>query len=182
MAEITIKLDGADAVRERLREISARVSNMSPIMKAIGERVVEQTRRRFEKGGPAPDGTPWAKPKTPNPKRIRTLTVSGQLRDSIRFQMINANEVAIGTNKVYAAIHQFGGEITQGARSELFQRNRYVRGPKKGSFKKGSVAGRGLTFKGREINIPARPFLGLSKQDSDDIVSLINNIIAEGRP
>jgi len=85
MPEIIIKVDGADAIRERLREISTRVSNMSPILKAIGDRIAEQTKRRFEAGGPAPDGTPWKDPKTPNPKRVRTLTVSGHLRDSIRF-------------------------------------------------------------------------------------------------
>ncbi|PKN10603.1 MAG: hypothetical protein CVU72_00655 [Deltaproteobacteria bacterium HGW-Deltaproteobacteria-7] len=178
MPEIIIKVDGADAVRQKLLAISGRTANLSPIMKAIGERVVEQTKRRFETGGPAPDGKAWAKPKTPNPKRIRTLTVSGQLRDSIRFQMISNNEVAIGTNKVYGAIHQLGGVITQGARSELFQRNRYVRGPNKGSFKKGTTAGRGFTFKDRTINMPARPFLGLSQANSNEIIGIINDYIA----
>jgi phage virion morphogenesis protein len=176
--EIIIKMDGADAVREYLNKIADRAGNMRPIMKAIGDRVVEQTKRRFEKGGPAPDGTPWKPSKTPNPKRIRTLTVSGHLRDSIRSQPIGNNAVAIGTNKVYGAIHQLGGGIKQGARSELFVRNR----AKSGKFTKGTKAGRGYTFRDRTIGIPARPFLGLSRADSEEIISRINEFIMEGRP
>lgn len=174
MPEITITMDGADEVRKALQEMSQRVSNMRPMMKAIGDRIAEQTKRRFEAGGPAPSGQAWAKPKTPNPKRIRTLTVSGQLRDSIHYQLIDNNTVAIGTNKVYGAIHQLGGAITQGARSELFQRNR----SKKGSFTKGTIAGRGFTFKDRTINMPARPYLGLSTADSNEILGIINDYIA----
>jgi len=92
--------------------------------------------------------------------------------------MISNTAVAIGTNKIYGPIHQFGGTVKQGARSELFQRNRYVRGAKKGSFKKGSIAGRGFTFKDRTINITARPFLGLSASNSNEITGIINEYIA----
>ena len=174
-------MDGADAVRERLQEIAGRAGNLSPIMRAIGDRVTEQTKERFNRGGPAPNGTPWAKPKTPNPKRRGTLRVTDQLRDSIRFQLMGKSAVAIGTNKVYGAIHQFGGAITQGARSELFIRNRYKRktktGKLKGQFKKGSTAGQGFTFRERTINIPARPFLGLSRANSDEILNMINSFV-----
>jgi len=178
MPEITVKIDGAEAVRQRLQEIAARAGNLSPLMKAIGERVVEQTKRRFEAGGPAPDGTPWAPPKTPNPKRVRTLTVSGHLRDSIRKQLLGSNAVAIGTNKVYAAIHQLGGTVSHGARSELFVRNRNTRGSKKGSFKKGTTPGRGFTIGGYQTTIPARPFLGLSEVNSNEIIGIINGYLA----
>jgi len=171
--DITIKMDGADAVRAYLNKIADRAGNMRPIMKAIGDRVAEQTKRRFEKGGPAPDGTPWAKVKKPHPKARGILRITDQLKNSIRYQLVGNNAVAIGTNKVYAAIHQLGGEISQGARSELFLRNR----ARSGKFKKGTKAGRGYTFRDRTIGIPARPFLGLSRADSDEIISRINNYI-----
>jgi len=135
-------MDGADAVRRTLREAASRMTDLTPLLRAIGERVTAQTKRRFESGGPAPSGIPWAKPKTHNPKRVRTLTVSGHLRDSIRYQLRGRDEVAIGTNKEYAAIHQMGGTRTQGARSELFVRNRYKRGAKKASSKKERKPGR----------------------------------------
>lgn len=163
--EIIIKTDGADAVRAYLNKIAERAGNMRPIMRAIGDRVAEQTKMRFQKGGPAPDGTPWKPPKTPNPKRLRTLTVSGHLRDSIRYQLIGNNAVAIGTNKIYAAIHQFGGRTS--AHDIVPVRKKALKTPF-GLFKKvrhpGSV-------------IPARPFLGLSRSDSDEIVGIINEWI-----
>jgi phage gpG-like protein len=167
MPEITIKMDGADAVRERLREISTRASNLSPILKAIGDRVVEQTKRRFEAGGPAPSGTHWKAPKTPNPKRIRTLTVSGHLRDSIRYQLIGNNAVAIGTNRVYAAIHQLGGRtaahiIRPRNKGGLFWPG--AKHPMKSVRHPGSV-------------IPARPFLGVSEANSKELLGLINEYI-----
>jgi len=166
MPEIVIKMDGADAIRKRLREISSRVSNLSPVLKAIGDRIVEQTKRRFEAGGPAPDGTPWKEPKTPNPKRIRTLTVSGHLRDSIRAQMMGRNAVMVGTNKEYAAIHQLGGRTS--AHDIVPIRKKALKTPY-GLFRRvrhpGSV-------------IPARPFLGVSAVNSEEIMGIINDYIA----
>ncbi len=172
MPEIIVKMDGADAVRERLGKIAARADNLSPIMRAIGERVTEQTKLRFNAGGPAPDGTGWLPVKRPSPKARGVLRVSDQLRDSIRFQLMGNNAVAIGTNKVYAAIHQFGGTIVRGARSELFVRNRV-----NNRFAKGTTAGRGFTFKNHSIGIPARPYLGLSWKNSDEVISIINNYL-----
>lgn len=167
MPEIIIKVDGADAIRERLREISSRVSNMSPILKAIGDRIVEQTERRFEAGGPAPDGSPWQPPKSPNPKRIRTLTVTGHLRDNIRSQLMGNNAVMVGTDKEYAAIHQVGGRTA--AHVIMPRRKKALKTPY-GLFKKvnhpGSV-------------IPARPFLGVSEANSTEILGMINDYIAK---
>jgi phage virion morphogenesis protein len=168
MIDITIKTDGADAVRQRLQEIADRAGNLSPIMKAIGDRVVEQTKRRFESGGPAPDGTPWKPPQTPNPKRRGTLRVSDQLRDSIRYQLLGNNAVAIGTNKIYGAIHQLGGKtsahiIRPRNKGGLFWPG--AKHPMKSVRHPGSV-------------IPARTFLGLSRENSDEVLSIINEYIA----
>lgn len=169
MAEIVLKIDGADAIRERLREISSRMSNLSPVMRMIGDRIVEQTKRRFETGGPAPDGTPWKEPKTPNPKRIRTLTVTGHLRDSIRFQLMGSNAVAIGTDKEYAAIHQLGGRTSPHV--ILPVRGKALRTPY-GFFKRANHPGSA---------IPARPFLGVSAADGREILGMIDDYIAARR-
>ena len=150
MPKISTKVYGAEAVTKRLSEIASRMSNPAPILKAIGDRIAEQTKRRFEAGGPDPAGEPWAalKPATlKQKKRDKILTESGQLKNSIRYQMIGKNTVSIGTNKIYAAIHQLGG-----------------------------MAGRGLKAK-----IPARPYLGLSKKDSDEIVGIIDDYVMNAR-
>jgi len=182
MSEIIIETDGADAVRETLSEVAGRMKNLSPILKTIGERVVSQTKDRFRDQGPAPSGAPWAplKPSTLRRKKhSKILTESTDLRGSIHFQLRGNNIVVIGTGAAiyYAAIHQLGGEIKQGARSDLFTRNRYVRGEKKGQFKKGTKSGRGMTFGDRIIRIPARPYLGLSEANSEEINDIISDYI-----
>lgn len=180
MAEIRAKMHGAEAVEKRLEKIAGRCGSLRPVMRAIGDRVVRQTWQRFNQGGPAPDGTPWAPLKSATlrqKKHRKILTESGHLRGSIRYRVLGRTAVAIGTNKVYGAIHQFGGTITQGARSELFVRNRYTRGAKKGQFKKGTAEGRGFTFGNRSIAIPARSYLGLSRANSDEVIGIMNNYI-----
>ncbi|HSW38571.1 MAG TPA: phage virion morphogenesis protein [Acidobacteriota bacterium] len=182
MPDITVRIDGADAVRKRLSEIAERAGNLSPIMQAIGARVTTQTKDRFRRQGPAPDGTPWTRLKSSTLKSKRhskILTESTALRDSIHYQVMGPNRVAIGAGGhiPYAAIHQFGGDIRQGARSEIFVRNRL----KSGSFKKGTKGGRGFTFNARIIHMPARPFLGLSRANSDEVLGLINQYIAGRR-
>lgn len=58
--------------------------------------------------------------------------------------------------------------INKAARSETFVRNRYTKGPKSkafggmGLFKKGTTAGKGLTFKAHSVTIPQRQFMGKS--------------------
>ena len=170
MPDITIKIDGADAIRNRLREIASRAGNLSPVMKAIGDRVAAQTRERFKSGGPAPDGTPWKPPATPNPKRVRTLTVSGHLAGSIRYQLMNKNSVRIGTNRVYAAIHQLGGKTAP----------RVIRPVRKKALK--TPFGLFAKINHPGSNIPARPYLGLSQANSDAILGMINEYLsrAEG--
>lgn len=145
MLEAVIKMDGADAVREKLREVARRCENLSPVMRAIGDRVVRQTFERFNRGGPAPSGRPWLPPKIPNPRRRGTLRVTDQLRDSIHYQLIGHNAVSIGSNKVYAAIHQFGGRSREG------------------------------------WYVPARPYLGLSRENSDEILGIINEYLMRTR-
>jgi phage virion morphogenesis protein len=44
----------------------------------------------------------------------KILTFSSELRNSIAPTEIRANGIVIGTNKIYAAIHQFGGQAGRG--------------------------------------------------------------------
>ena len=180
MFEIRI-INEDKAVQDALDALAGKVKNLSPVMKIIGEYMVRSTEERFDRQGPAPDGSPWPPLKASTRKQkkhSKILTESGQLRGYIRYQLQGTSAVAIGSNKVYAAIQQLGGQITQGARSEIFLRRRYVRGAKKGSFKKGTTAGQGFTFKERKIGIPARPYLGVSAQDSTAIVGIVNRYLS----
>jgi phage virion morphogenesis protein len=58
---ITINLGvEADAVRAALRRLLEATGDLSPVMREIGEALVDTTRQRFQ-AGRAPDGTPWAR-------------------------------------------------------------------------------------------------------------------------
>lgn len=100
----------------------------------------------------------------------KILTSSGALDQSI-FQRATEFEAAAGTNKIYAAAHQFGTEITHFGRSELFKRNRKP----SGKFAKGTTPGHGSTFKQFIVKIPARPFLYLTKHYEDLIINDMKN-------
>jgi phage gpG-like protein len=180
---------GAEAVIARLAQISGRMGDLSPIMKAIGDRGTLQTKRRFLAGGPAPDGTRWATPRTPNPKRKGTLLVSGQLMGNIHPEVLSPNAVAIGTNKEYGAIHQFGGKIHKNAQS----RKTSHRTDAKGNLLRTELfGGKGLVFAKKsnkrvltrwfeigehDIDIPARPYIGISREDSEELLGIINEWI-----
>ena len=85
------------------------------VFSAIGEELLISTDERFD-SETAPDGRPWAplnaeyaawKRKFHGHDRI--LKLRGYLRDTLRYQATDVS-VAIGSNRVYSAIHQFGGQ------------------------------------------------------------------------
>jgi phage virion morphogenesis protein len=176
---ISVKIDDG-GTKAYIAGVEGRLKNMVPALKQIGEHMLLATEGRFAKEQ-SPQGVKWAplKPSTLKRKKgPKILTESAMLRGTIRWQLMGANAVAIGTDRPYGRIHQIGGTITQGARSELFTRNRR----KSGAFKKGTKEGQGFTFKKRKIKIPARPYLGISSADQAIISEIVmDNILAGGR-
>jgi phage gpG-like protein len=153
-------------------------------MKIIGEYMVRSTENRFNRQGPAPDGTPW-KPLAASTKKRKKhpkiLTESGALRGDIHYQLLGTHGVAIGTSGriPYAAIHQLGGTINRKARIGVLAFKN------KGGFMSRSTAGKRKTavriafahYGAGQTKIPARPFLGVSADDSAKIVGMINQWI-----
>ena len=119
----------------------------------------------------------------PRPKFLGVKT--GRLRSSITVsRSIKRGEFKffIGTNVEYARIHEYGGTIHRNPRSSLYVQNRYTRGSKKGAFKRGATRGRGFTYQGYDINIPARPFLRPSIENEGNqkrIIDLITKSVSE---
>lgn len=114
-----MRLESADAQRALSRlspELWAQISD------EVGSLLEDQTKRRIEDEKTAPDGTPWA-PWSPTyaarlKKRNRTtarslLVGEGSLRDSIQ-NLVVGSDIMVGTNMVYGAIHQFGGDTSSG--------------------------------------------------------------------
>ncbi len=94
-----------------LERLAAAGGSQEAAFKNIGEYLVQRTEERFDKEI-GPGGVPWVElqPETRARKRhSKILTETGRLRGSFNYQ-VSADELLFGTNVIYAAIHQFGGE------------------------------------------------------------------------
>ena len=105
-----------------LARLAAVLSNPGDILDRIGRHLVASTHRRFERER-APDGTPWLKSARAIAEGGQTLTDTGRLRSSIAHTLTHGGRgVEVGTNVVYAAIHQFGGRAGRGRRAKIPER------------------------------------------------------------
>lgn len=160
--DLQIDIEGADALLKRIQDAG---QNPSPALKQISERLLDSTKQRF-RTSTAPDGTEWA-PNAPSTlfahlgrfsgsfKKDGALSARGSRRAGNKKPLIGESRALsttinyrvsgavaeIGSPMVYAPVHQFGA--------------------RKGAF--------GKTRRGAPVpwgDIPARPFLGISAEDS----------------
>lgn len=157
--KIQILVDDAP-VQAALAQLARRGEDLTPAMDEIGSMLVTSTQMRFEQGED-PDGAPWP----PSLRAIieggQTLIDSGRLRDSITHQA-GPDHVDVGSNVIYAAIHQLGGRVE--AKSKPFL-----------VFELG-----GRTIFTKAVNIPARPYLGVSEGDRQEIVEILRDHLLPG--
>ena len=111
--EISIESEGLDRLNLRLAQLTAGLTDFRPLLEALGAEVESQTRRRISEEKAAPDGTPW-QPWSDAYGETRhgghsLLEGEGELLDSLQF-LVGSDRVEIGSNLVYAAIHQHGGD------------------------------------------------------------------------
>lgn len=154
-ASIDIRIDDKQ-VRRAFARLGWLMDNTTPIMSAIGTALVASTHMRFATQTD-PDGQAWSalNPAYAVAKRnSRILTESGRLRDSVNSKA-GSDQVRVGTNVIYAAIHQFGGTIKPVSATHLYFRigNRLV--------------------KADSVTLPARPFLGISVEDEAEIAEIV---------
>lgn len=98
-----------------LKKVIGRMDDLRPVMKAFGEYMLVETEKRFA-GEHDPEGRPW-KPlsrTTLENKEYGTKILTGRghrggLRGTIAYSA-EKKKVAVGTSKVYGAIHQLGGK------------------------------------------------------------------------
>ena len=161
----TIDIEVRDEqVRLFLAELAKRFANLTPLMRNIGEIVVERAMQSFA-AGTSPAGVPWK----PSHRAVRqggkTLVDSTILSNSIH-EFPGPTSVRVGTPVQYAGTHQFGAKRGSFGVVTVMVRE-YLRKSKLGK----SVTVRKHS---RQIplpwgNIPARPFLGVAPQDWNDI-------------
>ena len=156
-ASITVTAEINDeGVQRAFTRLVSVMGDTTPVMAAIGTGLVGTTHRRFV-SQTAPGGGKWA---APNPeyakmkRNRRILTESGRLRDSINSRP-GRDSVRVGTNVIYAGVHQFGATIKPKNASHLV-------------FRLAS----GLVM-AKSVTIPARPFLGIDAGDEDLIAETV---------
>ena len=119
---IEIKIDNKD-VERNLLELAQKGENLRPLMKNIAGIFASATEENFKNEG-RPDK--WTELSEAT-KKQRTkqkkwpgqiLQVSGQLATSISTSY-DENSAVIGSNKVYAAIHQLGGHAGKNKKIEI---------------------------------------------------------------
>jgi len=81
-------------------------------MEEIGEMLTSSTVERFDTST-APDGTPWPISQRAEKEGGKTLVDTGRLRGSIGYEA-SPDQVVVGSNLVYARIHQLGGKTGRG--------------------------------------------------------------------
>jgi phage virion morphogenesis protein len=142
-----------------LRGLAGRLADTTPISQAIAALGESSTRLRFRSES-APDGSRWKPSLRAQIKGGKTLTMDGHLSGSLSSRA-GAGFAEWGVNRIYAAIHQFGGVIK----------------PKSAGALRFRLANGGFATV-QSVTIPARPFLGLSEDDRGDILDLIERRLA----
>ncbi len=158
MISLTFKMDDREA-RQAFARLQGWMAGSAPLMRAIGVSLVSSTHDRMD-AGHSPDGSAFAplKPAYAAAKRgpgiLRESGMAGGLQGSITFRAAPA-AVEVGSNKIYAGVHQTGATIKPKGGGRLM-------------FKLGSqwVAARSVT-------IPARPYIGASAEDEETILDLV---------
>lgn len=140
----------------KLGELGARPQ---PLLKKIAFYGENSTKERFQTET-GPDGNKWKESLRARLTGGKTLTKDTHLSETINGQA-DDQKAEWGSNRVYAAIHQFGGTIKpKSAKALHFQ-----------------IPGLGWVTR-KQVTMPARPFLGISDDDQDEILDLTNRHIS----
>lgn len=162
-ATMQVRTDGQAKVEQTLARLVSRMSDTLPLMDGIGLYLESATIERFDREQ-APDGSKWKPSHRARAEGGKTLTDSARLKQSITHNA-SATRVEVGTNVIYAAVHQFGAKISAKSKKGL-------------AF---TLPGVGLVF-AKSVTIPARPFLGMSAEDETEVVQLAEDYVADGIP
>ena len=167
-------------VIDALRRAATQMTNTRPLMMmvsgimrdAVEENFAQQGRPKWKDLAPSTKlgyqvgGKDWKGLRKGGSVNIKPwggviLQRSGQLAASIQTTYGNTTAV-VGTNKVYAAIHQFGGKT----------KPHVIKAKNGRALSFGGIVVRSVNHPGS--NIPARPFLTLTPRDLRDVVERAN--------
>ncbi len=152
---VKIEIDVTD-----LAAVNALVTGLAdfdaaPLVTELVQLGENQTRKRIDSGGPGPDGEAWP----PNKEGTPTLKRSGRnLHDTIG-STSSGTSGEFGAAWEFAHIHQEGATIAPKSAARL-------------SFMLG-----GKRVYAKKVTIPARPFVGVSTDDADEMKELVTDYL-----
>ncbi|TQI78708.1 phage virion morphogenesis protein [Serratia fonticola] len=157
MAGATLSFNSQSAL-DALLNLEAKLDNPAPMFAEMGEELLDIHQARFD-AQISPEGVPWtplqpwyrdSKPR--NQEKI--LTLDGTLRNTLRYQ-VRATELLFGTDRPYGAAHHFGAIIKPKTAQAL------------------NVGGRLV----KKVELPARPWLGLSNADGVLLIDIARSYL-----
>lgn len=165
MAGVTLETSIVDdkLVLKAFKALQKALQNTTPVMRAIGVGLVRNVHDRFE-AAVDPWGNPWAAlhpayaPLKRGPGILREAGMRGGLMGSITFAA-GPDSVEVGTNKIYARVHQLGATIVPVQASHLVFR----------------LAGG--VVRAKSVTIPARPYLGIGPEDERVIAETVTDAL-----
>lgn len=150
-------------VRRALEILRSKSNDLAPLLKNIGEKLVDSTRERFPTAT-APDGSPWATNTETTILRYLGMTKGNFKKDG---SLSKKGVAARGSKRpltgktedlgTYISYQIVGNVLEVGSTTEYSAPQQY--GARKGSLGPNAPWG----------DIPARPFLGISAADKSNI-------------
>ena len=171
---ISVEVMGA----EKLAQIRMAIEKLSDsslqqeLLESIGAVVESQTRRRISDEKSSPAGEKWqawsdgyGKTRHGNQSLLQG---NGDLMDSIQF-IVERGRVRVGSPLAYAAVHQdgFSDSVSVSAHKRLITQA-FGRALKHGVWQS-------VGAQKRMMNIPQREYLGLSSENSEELMHVIGD-------
>ena len=155
---VGLSIDISDLLRAEMHvsRLKLDAGDAAKLLEEIGALGETQTRRRIESEKTAPDGTAWP----PNKAGHSILLESGRhLRDSVAFIAHGDSEVEWGESWEFAHVHQYGATIVPRTKQALaFTLN-------------------GKKVFAKKVTIPARPSVGVSAANAQEITEHVSDFL-----
>lgn len=155
-ALIEIRPEGLFALNRRIDRLLAGLKNPQPLLWELAQAGEVQTQRRITEEQHGPNGEIWPEwsPRyaLTRHRGQRLLDATGALISSIT-AFADRQTAGWGTNLKYAAIHQFGFDGSQSVRAH-------------------SRKGHQVSAHERQMNMPARPFFGVSDENYQEFLDI----------
>ena len=176
MAGATLEFDNSQALAI-INQAAQALGDPSPLLRSMGEYLLIAHDQRFATQT-SPDGKQWqalspAYQRRKKKNKDKILQLDGYLKNTLVYQ-VNGADLLFGSNRVYAAIQHFGGTIDVAARSQ----QAYFKQERSGAIgnrfvpRRKSNFAQWVTIGNYSIQIPARPWLGTSDADNDELANI----------